>query len=385
MQLNRTMPQTLIIRADAGAAFGQGHTVRNRSLAAAFRKQAPCADIIWAATEETFAAVTPLREQFKTITLPAASQAEQIARLAQALGPIDDEKPILAVDGYHLDHQTLDAAREHGIAGVTFQIDEKANRILGDHDFIVDFLPHAAIDYQGLISPNTDVLIGPGYQMVGEDLIALAAQRKKLTHLRRANDMEQIALMNGGFNIGGMLEEIIEGLARNPAPWKNTHFSAFLLSKSPSLDAVKEAHHKAYRAGIDMRLHEDSSDVTGMLAQMDLYIGAAGLTPYELGALGGIPSVVLAAGHNQEAIGKLVEKHGAGVYAGKYLNLEGNTLVRNPEWKTQHTDTMLRSARALMRPFFYEAAVEGSRAFCDGKGAERVAIKALNAKLTPKF
>ncbi len=373
------MADTLIIRADASLAFGQGHTLRNRSLSDAFRAAAPDTRIVWAATPETFTLVPALAADFETIALPAADQATQMQALAQELGPYDDRRPMLLVDGYHMDHETLDAARALGIAGVSTQIDEKMNRHLGAHDFVVDYLPHNPVDYkdQNLVAHHTQVMCN--LPIVARRFNDLAARRRQWLAQRPANDLNNILLINGGFNIGNMLEAMIDHAATQPAKWEDSRFSVFMMSRAASYDAVKDSITRANDAGIDMTMFADSQSIPEHMVKADIYVGAAGLTPYELGAVGGAPSVVMPAGHNQDSIGVVSAERGAAINAGAYLTLEGQQLVRTPESGARVAKAMDIARYILSSPFKRASMTIASAAFCDGRGADKIA-RAMLAK-----
>lgn len=373
------MPNTLIIRADASLAFGQGHTLRNRSLSDAFKAVAPDTRIIWAATPETFTLVPAIPANFETIALPAAPQATQMQALAAQLGSFGDTKPMMVVDGYHMDHETLDAARAQGIAGVSTQIDEKMNRYLGAHDFVVDYLPHNPADYkdQKLVAPHTRVMCDT--PIVARRFNELAAQRKNWLAQRPAKDIKNILLINGGFNIGNMLEAMIDHVVTEPAKWNDSRFSVFMMSKAASFEQVKECIARANDAGINMTMFADDQNIPEHMVKADLYIGAAGLEPYELGAVGGAPSVVMPAGHNQDSVGAVAAERGAAINVGAYLTLEGNQLVRTPDSAARVKNAMQVANYVLSSPYKRASMSIASAAFCDGRGADRIA-KAMLAK-----
>lgn len=375
------MSQTVIIRADASTRYGQGHTLRNRHLAEAFHKAAPQTKIIWAATEETFALVPCLRRDFLSVTLPDAPQREQMNALAQQLPAPGAEKPILVSDGYHLDRTTLDAAREHGFAGVSLFIDEKANRPLGDQNFVVDYLPSRRDDWGSMIGADTELLSGPDYQMVSPQFEVLAERRTEILSHRVPGYRKNVLLMNGGFNIGGMIEEILDQVMQDKDTWKDVTFKIFTMSGSPTFRTLCAKVKEALEAELKIVFLPDNGNIPNHMITADLYIGAAGMTPFELGAAGGIPCVIMAAGHNQDKIAALVDNKYAGFNVGKFLTLEAGELQR-----TANAEANVKRALELGRKLLDSKGMHGalsrfSREFCDGKGAARVAHKALQARL----
>ena len=102
-----------------------------------------------------------------------------------------------------------------------------------------------------------------------------------------------------------------------------------------------------------------------------MYVGAAGTACYELGAVGGVPSVLIGAGHNQDAIGQQLENRGAALYAGTFLNLEmcGTFNFCSMDFESQITDPVIRllSNKEILMEMTHQSAN-----FCDGLGAARV-------------
>lgn len=369
---------TLVIRCDASQKYGQGHTLRCRNLCEAFLKAAPDADIVWAATQETFDLVQPIAQSFKTLVLPAAPQAIQMEKLAPVFRA-SAQTPILVVDGYHLGSETLEAARGHGFNGPSAHVDEKMNRFLGDHDYVIDFLPRDEEDYsiRGLTGLRTELKSGPAYQMVSSSFEALAEKRAAFI-AGEYNDLtrkKHIVLMNGGFNIGGMLEELVEGLIEQRDMWARARFSAFVLGTAKNYDQLEALVSRGKKQGLDITLKPDCRNIPEQLVTADLFVGASGLTPYELGAVGGVASVVMDAGHNQQQIARLLDRMDAGVHAGQFLSVEPDgSLLRSREWTHDQTLRALRMAHTLA--FFRgrnQHHAEQSRKFCDGQGAKRVA------------
>jgi len=102
-----------------------------------------------------------------------------------------------------------------------------------------------------------------------------------------------------------------------------------------------------------------------------LYVGAAGTACYELGAVGGVASVLLGAGHNQDAIGKQLDDNGAAVYAGRYLQLDiGGSF--NFQAINLDSSVIAQSKRLLHDKAARLAMEQASMFFCDGLGAARV-------------
>jgi len=374
----------LIIRADASQKFGQGHVRRNLNLADAFRKAKPDATILWAGSEETFALMPSLKETFYTLTLTAPEQAAQVMHMVQAIGDTGEKKPGFIIDGYHLDHETTNMARAQNMVGTTVFVDEKQNRHLGDTHFVADFMTTDPQAYKSLTADFTQLMIGPMYQMVSADYQKLAEWRRLELAARKGDEKKTVVLMNGGLNIGHMLEDLVNDLD-HAGLWKDCRFRVFMLKGAKLIFDVRSAVLKAKKRGIDITLTLDVPDFPMQLAMADLYVGAAGLTPYELGAVGGVPSIVLAAGHNQDKIATLVEDSGAGLNAGVYANVVNNEIVPVANRKHIAHNAISLARMVLDAKNSCKNMAAASRGLCDGRGAERVARTLLTGNAVLKL
>lgn len=366
----------LVIRADASQKFGQGHARRCMNLVNAFQESG-VRRVVWAGTEETKSILPELAEKYQFITVPdGAPQETQISVLASQMQKKPDLSPFVVIDGYHLDYKTVNAFAEEGFHGVTAFIDEKIDRQLGAPDFVFDFLPHQRSDYLKFASQMTIIESGPLYMMVSPKFNDLAKRRQEFMSSANKHDRKKVILMNGGMNIGNMLEDILGHLSEESGLWANCDFHCYMMSKASSAATVELAIKEAQTKNISAELHFDHPDVPSEMVDTSLYIGAAGLTPYELGAVGGCPSVVMGAGHNQDSIADRVSQSQAGINAGSFLslNLDGTYKKRGLNWAVIRDGAQ----QYLNNENMWKDAMAKSRKFCDGNGATRVARTMLN-------
>ena len=365
----------IIIRSEMSKTSGGGHVLR-----CGFLTQDIDTDryaITWAASEETFALKPALKEKFRTVVLDEGnSPLEDMRQVHQALGYSALQMPTIIFDGYHMGKEhTEAAARYFGYdASIRIFIDEKCNRSLGAVDLLVDFLPHQAADYKGIVGEDTRILSGPHYQMMPESFLAHKTARAHWLAAQRPQDAKKrVLIMNGGMNIGGMLEMLAETLGNQADQWQDCRFDIFTMDKAHSAQEIKAAAEDAQAKGVDITAHLGPWNGVKEMETTDLYIGAAGLTPYELGAIGECPSVVMAAGHNQNDIAALTHAKGAGIDAGEYLHFDSNGDIVMTGGKDAVVKALNEARHLLDDPDRWEAMRVASSQFCDTKGAQRVA------------
>jgi spore coat polysaccharide biosynthesis predicted glycosyltransferase SpsG len=355
------MNERVVFRVDASQKFGTGHVSRTRYLADQFQANGYTVD--WVATPETFRIIPALQDQYRCFSISEdLNQAQQIDQYFKAQ-PNGRYPSYFVQDGFHMDGQTIDAVQMRYLETKTILIEDKANRFMGAPDYLIDpsFNPLSAY-VKDVVSCDTHILLGPQYQMLDP-----AFQRIKLER-RRVREKGEIVLMNGGGNIGNLLGALVNVFAGNPNDFNGYRFTAYALSSSKDCGLLQSQVNAAQVKGLDIDLRLDQKpDFTNTA----LYVGAAGTACYELGAVGGVASILIGAGNNQDAIGQQLASNGAAIYAGRYLSLDmsGAFNFCAMDFKQKITDPaigLLSDKNRLM------AMARQSQKFCDGLGAERV-------------
>ena len=322
---------------DAGPAVGGGHVLRSLTLATALEGQgANCRFIAPPAVAAILTAFAPSMGQVTA----ASSQAGD---LADAIAP---ER----FDAVVFDHYGL-AESDHRAMGQdkpALVIDDLADRPLGA-DLVLDSGPaRRDVDYNGLISDDTRLLLGPQYAPVRPEFAALRDQALAW----RGEPVGRVLVSLGLTDLDGITGRVVERLRPKVS---DVGIDIVLGADAPSLASLT----KIARRDTRILLHVDTPHMARLTAEADVAIGAAGSSAWERCTLG-LPTLMLVVAENQRAAANsLAEREAALVVdadATDFDALFDRALTRLT------TDAGLRRQLAA-----------ASAAICDGQGAPRVA------------
>jgi UDP-2,4-diacetamido-2,4,6-trideoxy-beta-L-altropyranose hydrolase len=344
-----SFPRILFL-ADAGPTVGGGHVMRGLTLARALRDEgAACAFLAPPAVAAVLDAfgTDVARIDIDSPNLPALVEA--------AVGHA------LAFDAVVIDHYGLSASNHRAIASgkPTLVIDDLADRPLAA-DLVLDSGPaRQAADYDGLVPPDTALLLGPNHAPVRPafGLLRKAALARRAT----APPVRRILVSLGLTDLGGITGRVVdlvlplltkEGIA-------DATLDVVLGSGAPSLPDLRDLAAREPR----LALHVDSQDMPRLTLEADLAIGAGGSTSWERCVLA-LPTLLLVLADNQREASQALAR------ADAVLALE----VAAPDFKTAFRTDLLR---LLTDPPLRDRLSAASAAVCDGRGAARVAERFL--------
>ena len=322
---------------DAGPAVGGGHVLRSLTLATALEGQgANCRFIAPPAVAAILTAFAPSMGQVTA----ASSQA----------GDLADAIPSERFDAVVFDHYGL-AESDHRAMGQdkpALVIDDLADRPLGA-DLVLDSGPaRRAVDYNGLISDDTRLLLGPQYAPVRPEFAALRDQALAW----RGEPVGRVLVSLGLTDLDGITGRVVERLRPKVS---DVGIDIVLGADAPSLASLT----KIARRDTRILLHIDTPHMARLTAEADVAIGAAGSSAWERCTLG-LPTLMLVVAENQRAAANsLAEREAALVVdadATDFDALFDRALTRLT------TDAALRRQMAA-----------ASAEICDGQGAPRVA------------
>lgn len=198
------------------------------------------------------------------------------------------EAALVVVDHYGLDAKDEAPFRRNGATVVAF--DDLADR-KHDCDVLLDPTPgRSATDYDALVPPNGEVLLGPAYGMVGDAwLNRRAAARAKHA---QAKKVERVIVSMGGTDAGNATGRVLAALQ---ASGIGAHVDVVLGAGAPHRAALALPQNGTFT------LHIDHPDVASLAAQADLAIGAAGSSSFERAVLG-LPAILVTLAHNQTKV-----------------------------------------------------------------------------------
>lgn len=378
------MSVSFTFRIEAGK-IGGGHYQRCKNLQDQLRVQG-VNDFTWAIDAEAKASLDAQLANEKVVVLSKSQQSEQVSEI-QAQGGLSAS--VLLTDGYNLTDETHRTAREKGFDGLIVANDERllyeptARKL--EPNQLFSFLPQHAQDFHrlGRVPQSCEVYAGPQYTLTTPLSPTLKTLREDWLKAGGLALKPSIMLTNGNFDLGGMTAWALKAISSEPDLRDRVVVRAFTRAKDETLDNIKRAALQATQAGLETEIHVNDPNFQEYLATSYMVVGAAGMTPYECAALGGIPSILMPAGHNQLEIADAARQIGAAIDGGTYL-------VRKPDRDIIQglvPTRMLDGIKALIDDkTLYARMTEASRQFCDGKGTEREAaiiLKTLAKPLVP--
>lgn len=335
-------PRHVVVRADASPAIGTGHVMRSRTLAIAL------VDRGWRATFASRDLPPTLASSLAACdigTIALDRRSEGPAELAAIEAALHERPTLVVADHYGVDAAWLDRARD--MAEYVMAIDDLADRqqpvdLLLDQNLGVD-----QTDYDDLVPPGAQLLIGPRFALVRPAFAEARARRAP-----RDGRIGRIVVLLGGADPDDVTARAVEGIAG-------------VAGLAVSLDVVVGAAYPhlaelqrrlADRA--DARLHVDIEDVAEVMAAADLAIGAPGSASWERCTLG-LPAVLVVLADNQVRVAHALTDAGAAVTAGWHANVTAASIGR------MVSDLMADPTRVA-------GMAEAAAALTDGRGTERV-------------
>jgi len=340
-------PRILFV-VNAGPEVGGGHVMRSLTLAQALEAEgAACAFLAPPAVQAVLTAFGPAMGRHETGELATAELVEAAADLATRF------------DAVVIDHYEFAAAAHRRIAGSARKpalvLDDLADRPLAA-DLVLDSGPaRRAEDYDGLIAPTTELLLGPNNAPVRP---AFAALRKDaLARRAQAGPVRRILVSLGLTDVGATTGRVVDLML--PLLDRDAQLDVVLGAGAPSLPNLRA------RAAAEPRLalHVDAQDMPQLTLQADLAVGGGGSSSWERCVLA-LPTLLLVLADNQREAALAL----AGADAVLALD------VADPDFDAALAAEFLRLTG---EPLLRDRLATASAAVCDGRGAARVAAHFL--------
>ena len=326
----------ILFHCDAGPRVGGGHVMRSLTLAGelARRGLAP----VFAATPE----VSSVLDRFDAAGFGRRPWGESPGGSAA----------VVVFDHYGLtadDHRALAQGRP------TLVIDDLANRPLGA-DLLLDPSPERVPDdYAGKLPAATPLLLGPAYALVRPafaDARAAALTRRTEMTAGAPDRPVRVLVSLGLTDVGGITGRIA---ARIQPRLGHAQATLVLGSGAPSLETTRRLAERDPRLDVVV----DAADMTRLVAEADLVVGAGGSSTWERAALGA-PSLLVVLADNQAAAARALEARGA----------VERVDARAPDFEAAFDRAF---TGLLSSPDRRARLSRTSAALCDGLGAARVA------------
>ncbi len=370
------------MRADASLAIGSGHVMRCATLGQALRKaghrvQMICRDLPGHMMDRLAGM------DLATTALPAPTAPFQPAKddppyaswamvpwdldARQTRAAMDPGTDWLIVDHYAFDRRWQAACAGAGrVALRVMVIDDLFDRPHACDLLLDQNLGRSTRDYQGLLAPGTQTMIGPSYALLRPDF-AQARTSALQARAARTPALRSLLIAMGGVDAQDCTSALLRALARDPPPGL-AHVTVVLGAQAPGLGAAREA---LTTLPCDSDLRVDTADMASLMATADVAVGGAGGTALERCCLG-LPTLIVVMAENQARAADLLASAGVARTLADVSNLTQAT----PETFD------LQTAFAAMTPARLRAMQEACASVTDGHGTARV-LAALEVSHAP--
>lgn len=334
-----------LFRVDCAPAVGMGHAMRCIALAGQLGRRG--ADVSFAS-----------RGPGSLLTELCAASGYEVHALPESdAGWEDDAAHTLAIldaekrpDWVVVDHYGLDARWERRIrprCGAILAIDDLADRE-HDCDLLLDqnFHHAAAARYLDRVPDTCQMLLGPRYALLRA---AFSASRPPA----RDGAIRRVLISYGGTDSTGETLKALSALALASLPGLSARVVI-----GPGNPRAAEIRERCARLPGAEAL-ESVVDMSSLLVDSDIAIGAGGVSMWERCAMG-VPSIVTAIARNQEPSSQAMGEAGLCIYLGTAAESSAKSIA-----------DVLRGIAAM--PSLMRHIACSIRALVDGKGAERVA------------
>lgn len=310
-----------MIRADASVEIGTGHVMRCLTLAHALaarghRCRLVCRDL------KGHLAPRIMDEGIPLTLLPAPAEADERppcsvpahATWAAVPWERDAAETRAAAEGADwlvLDHYAFDAAWEAAArpSGARLMvIDDLADRAHLADLLLDQNLGRRSADYDGLLPPGAERLIGPRHALLRPDFAA-ARPAALAARAERDHRLAHVLVTMGGVDLPNATGAALAALAAHPV----LRTTVVMGAHAPALATVR-AQAAALPNLVEILVN--TPDMVAPMAEADLAIGAGGGTAWERCALG-LPSLVAVLADNQAEAAAALQAVGAGIDLGR--------------------------------------------------------------------
>jgi len=359
------------IRADASIQIGSGHVMRCLTLANKLKQTG--AEIVFICRDFSGNLIEFIQSQgFVVLTLSQSNQNDLLSQdhssLKHALWlggsqqadarQTIDQLDGLKVDWMIVDHYALDFEWETLLQPYyenLFVIDDLADRAHIATILLDQNLGRTIQDYQHLIQPCCQCLLGADYALLREEF--LAWREISLQH-KSAPTLNSILVNLGGVDADNVTGEVIEVLANTQVPGLQ-QVQVVMGNNAPHIELVKQQIEQLNRSNqvhVIFNLLTGVNNMAQLMAESDFAIGAAGSTTWERCCLG-LPSIMIVIAENQQVIAQQLEK----ARAAKIVSLPLKSVLGSELQNLSKHDLM--------------ALIKNSTVLVDGQGCDRVLEK----------
>jgi len=336
----------IVFRVDASLKMGIGHLMRCLTLANEFKLQSH--EIFFICRElpgnlilliKYPVLVLPKNDNFQSDNLYlnwlSASQKQDSEQTIKAI-PKDTD--LLIIDNYALDEKWHKRLRQYtkkimvidDLADRKFDCDMLLNQNLGFH----------IKDYDDKVPNSCELLLGCGYVLLRPEFQLL--RKKALVKRKRTKVIKNILISIGGVDQSNKTYDILQDIPDS--------FNIVVVLGGQSQHNKMITNYAKIKKNVNVIV--DTDNISGLMLDADLAIGAGGSSSWERCCLG-LPTLLYVLADNQRKIAENLEQMGA----------------------VKIIDNLNENLQNLLNNFtLWQAMSEKSQIVCDGFGVKRIKI-----------
>jgi len=288
----------IAFRVDASPQIGIGHLMRCLTLAEVLKKEGHEIHFISA----RLAVDSSWLHQYKVSILPKENNQEiHYSDLAQE---IDAKKTIdtlcgdidyLIVDNYDLDIVWHRILRRY--TNKIMVIDDLADKEFDCDLLLNQNLGSCASDYQGRVPDSCKLLLGCDYALLREEFLCL--RKRALEKRESTQQIKNILVCMGGSDKSNATYKVLQQI-------NNDYNTVVVLGEA----SIHKQMIKKFSSGRNISVVINANNMSELILNADLAIGAGGSTSWERCCLG-LPTLVYVLSENQRSVAENLEKIGA--------------------------------------------------------------------------
>lgn len=310
--MNGSNLQPLLLRADASTQIGAGHVMRCLALAQAWQDAGGVAHFAAAELPDGLAARLTAEGMalYRLDVAPgSAADAVQTAALARQLGA-----DWVVEDGYKFGADFQRIIKEAGLRLLAIDDCGHAGHYVAD--LVLNQNIYANESLYPSREPCTRLLLGTQYVLLRREFQRWRGWQREIPDVAR-----RVLVTMGGGDPDNVTSKVIEALE-----WVQVdglEVAVVVGASNPHLPALQDSANRSVHV---IRLVQDVSDMSELVAWADLAVVAGGSTCWEI-AFMGLPSIIIVIANNQEGIANGLGTQGAGISLGSHTRIDNVSIV----------------------------------------------------------
>ena len=305
------MKKNLFIRVDASPEIGIGHIMRCLTLAQELKNNFDKIIFLTQKNSSDFTE-TIMKNEFEVIFISANNDSDIIKNIVTTNSV---NKNFLLIDHYNVD-SNFESSLKNTFEKI-FVIDDLANR-KHDCDLLIDQNYYRDLNhrYEKLIQNDTITLLGPKYAIIRSEFRSI---NKKT--IKKNSQIKKILISFGGSDPTNECKKSLDALCSI----ENNQFEivAIVGIYNNKFEQLK----KLYEKYSNIKIYRHVNDLSLLMLNSDLFIGAGGTTTWERFYMG-LPSIVTIISDDQKESIEFLSDMGHVINLGLAKNVTSKTYVQ---------------------------------------------------------